>query len=142
MHMKRNTSSISTIKRRLATGLATSLAAVGAALFQPPAAAEDIDLFVQPPPANNGTPNVLILLDNTANWNTPFTQEIAALVDTFNGLTVNNDGTAQFRIGVMMFTETGNPNSNVDGGYIRAASATSPTGLHRRLPTPRRCMGI
>jgi type IV pilus assembly protein PilY1 len=119
--MKRNTRSINAIKRRLATGLATSLAAVGAALFQPPAAAEDIDLFVQPPPANNGTPNVLILLDNTANWSTPFTKEIAALVDTVNGLPVNGDGTAQFRVGLMMFTETGNPNSNTDGGYVRAA---------------------
>ncbi len=25
------------------------------------------------------------------------------------------------RVGVMMFTETGSPNSNVDGGYVRAA---------------------
>ena len=65
--MNRNTSSIDTIKRRLATGLVTGMAAAGVALFQPPAAAEDIDLFVQPPPANSGTPNVLILLDNTAN---------------------------------------------------------------------------
>ena len=29
-----------------------------------------------------GTPNVLIILDNTANWNTPFTNEMAALVET------------------------------------------------------------
>ena len=79
--MKRNTSSIVTFKRRLATGLATGLAAAGAALFQPPAAAEDIDLFTQPPSATSGTPNVLILLDNTANWSTAFTNEISALVD-------------------------------------------------------------
>jgi type IV pilus assembly protein PilY1 len=118
--MNRNTSSIDTIKRRLATGLASGLAAAGMALFQP-VAAEDIDLFVQPPPANSGTPNVLILLDNTANWTTKFTNEIAALVTTINGLPVNADGTAVFRVGLMLFTETGNPNNNTDGGYVRAA---------------------
>ncbi len=43
------------------------------------AAAEDIDLFVQPPGERDGLPNVLIVLDNTANWNDPFTDEMAAL---------------------------------------------------------------
>ncbi len=85
------------------------------------AIAEDLDLFVQPAGANGGTPNVLILLDNTANWNTAFTNEIAALVSTVNGLPVNTDGTAKFRVGLMLFTETGNPNSNQDGGYMRSA---------------------
>jgi len=28
---------------------------------------------------------------------------------------------ARFRVGLMMFTETGSPNNNVDGGYVRAA---------------------
>jgi type IV pilus assembly protein PilY1 len=119
--MKRNTSSIDTIKRRLATGLATALAAAGAALFQPPAVAEDIDLFVQPPSATSGTPNVLIVLDNTANWSTQFVEEIGALVDTIDGLPVNDDGSAQFRVGLMMFSETGSPNNATDGGYVRAA---------------------
>jgi len=85
------------------------------------ALAEDTDLFVQPAGANAGAPNVLILLDNTANWNTAFTNEIAALVATVNNLPVNADGTARFRLGMMLFTETGAPNSNTDGGYIRAA---------------------
>ncbi|TAK52941.1 MAG: pilus assembly protein PilY [Gammaproteobacteria bacterium] len=85
------------------------------------ARAEDIDLFVQPASSTSGAPNVLILLDNTANWNTAFTNEIAALVATVNSLPVNADGTAVFRVGLMLFTETGNPNSNQDGGYVRAA---------------------
>ena len=71
--MKTKASSISTIMRRLMAGLA---AAGSVALFQPPAVAEDIDLFVQPQGAQ-GVPNVLIILDNTANWNTPFVNEIA-----------------------------------------------------------------
>jgi len=91
--------------------------------------AEDIDLFVQPPPAaSTDLPNVLILLDNTANWNSAFTNEIAALVSTVNGLpvqtvggsiTANNNG--KFRVGLMLFTETGSGNSGDDGGYVRAA---------------------
>ena len=36
-------------------------------------------------------------------------------------LPVNHDGTAKFRVGLMLFTETGSPNNNVDGGYVRAA---------------------
>jgi type IV pilus assembly protein PilY1 len=120
--MKRNTSSIDTIKRRLATGLVTGLTAAGVALFQPPAAAEDIDLFVQPPAATSGTPNVLILLDNTANWNQAFINEKAALVETVQSLPLDDDGiTAMFRVGLMLFTETGSPNNNIDGGYVRAA---------------------
>jgi len=102
----------------LAVGLAGSLAAT----------AEDIDLFVQPPGAVAGVPNVLILLDNTANWSrnvggqSIFINEIAALVSTLNDLPVDPvTGAARFRVGLMMFTETGNPNNNIDGGYVRAA---------------------
>jgi len=87
------------------------------------ASAEDIDLFVQPAGTVAGAPNVLILLDNTANWGpaTAFANEIAALSATLNNLPVNDDGTAAFRVGLMLFTETGSPNSNTDGGYVRAA---------------------
>jgi type IV pilus assembly protein PilY1 len=84
--------------------------------------AEDIDLFVQPPGVSVGLPNVLIILDNTGNWSTPFNNEIAALSSTLSGLAVNDDGSAKFRLGLMMFSETGNPNvSPPDGGYIRVA---------------------
>ncbi len=86
-----------------------------------PAIAEDIDLFVQPPGLANGIPNVLIVLDNTANWNDPFTEQMAALVDTFNGLEVDDDGNAKFRVGLMLFTESGGANKGEDGGYVRAA---------------------
>jgi type IV pilus assembly protein PilY1 len=112
--MKRKTNSI---KRRLAA------AAACLALFQPPAGAEDIDLFVQPAGENGGVPNVLILLDNTANWEQPFVNEIAAIVDAVTALEVTNeDGDGvEFRLGLMLFTETGNPNNNIDGGYVRAA---------------------
>lgn len=80
------------------------------------ARAEDIDLFVGTPPNSADAPNVLIILDNTANWNTPFTNEKAALVSVINGLQAN-----KFRVGLMMFTESGNGNKGDDGAYVRAA---------------------
>ncbi|MES2634642.1 MAG: pilus assembly protein PilY [Pseudomonadota bacterium] len=81
-----------------------------------PVMAEDIDLFVGTSTASTDIPNVLIILDNTANWNTAFVNEKAALVSVFNGLTAN-----KFNVGLMMFTETGGGNSGNDGAYVRAA---------------------
>lgn len=78
--------------------------------------AEDIDLFVGTPPSSTDVPNVLIVLDNTANWNTPFSNEMAALSSVISGLPEN-----KFRVGLMMYTETGGGNSGSDGGYVRAA---------------------
>ncbi|UUY07744.1 pilus assembly protein PilY [Pseudomonas sp. J452] len=83
------------------------------------ALAEDIDLFVANPPSGADAPNVLIILDNTANWNTPFTNEMAALTSVVNALPAD-----KFRIGLMLFTETGAGNSGNDGAYVRAAIRT------------------
>ena len=80
------------------------------------ASAEDIDLFVGAPPTASDVPNVLIILDNTANWNNAFTNEMASLVSIFNNLPAN-----KFRVGLMLFSETGGGNSGNDGGYVRAA---------------------
>lgn len=79
--------------------------------------AEDIDLFTGvAPPVAGDIPNVLIVLDNTANWNSAFVNEVAALAAVLNELTVD-----KFNVGLMMFTETGAGNSNPDGAYVRAA---------------------
>lgn len=88
-------------------------------ITQPHAYAEDIDLFVGATPGEVAKPNVLILLDNTGNWSSPFQNEIAALVTTFNALPEN-----KFRVGLMMFTETSSGDSNLDGAYVRAAIRT------------------
>jgi type IV pilus assembly protein PilY1 len=103
---------------RTVTGflLATALASVA-----PWALAEDIDIFSQNTSIQTGAPNVLIVLDDTANWsqsfgtNDKFTAEKAALASVVSALT------GQFNLGLMFFTETGNPNNNVDGGYVRFA---------------------
>src|SRR5882757_9977894 len=84
------------------------------------ARAEDIDLFVNSP-ASSQLPNVLFIVDNTANWSQAFSNEISALTNTFNNLPVNSDGSAVYNVGVMFSAETGNPNNNVAGGYVRAA---------------------
>lgn len=90
-----------------ATGLASS------------ALAEDIDLFVSNPPSGAEAPNVLIVLDTTANWNQAYANEKAALASVIGGMPVN-----AFRVGLMMFTETGGGNSGNDGAYVRAAIRT------------------
>lgn len=90
--------------------------ALFAALAALPLRAEDIDLFMGAQTVQTDRPNVLIILDNTANWNTAFENEKAALVSVFNGLPVD-----KFNVGLMMFTETGGGNSGNDGAYVRAA---------------------
>lgn len=94
-------------KRVLAAGLLT---------FTLVASAEDIDLFVGADPVTTEVPNVLIIMDNTANWNTAFDNEMAALAATVEALPAD-----KFRVGIMFANETGNPNNNTRGGYVRAA---------------------
>ena len=83
--------------------------------------AEDIDLFVSAPAGVGGLPNVLFIVDNTANWTQAFENEISALVSVFDDLPTNSDGTAKFNIGVMFAAETGGADNNIAGGYVRAA---------------------
>lgn len=96
---------------------------------------EDIDLFSNPPAATD-LPNVLLMLDTSANWsaNTSATVcstyddgtpgpvetsskagiEKCALVNALLSLPVNTDGSAMFRVGLMYFNAP-----NADGGYPR-----------------------
>src|SRR5829696_7665195 len=100
--------------RYVKTALATALLSGYGALH-----AENIDLFVD----NSNTadlPNVLFIIDNTANWTSAFTNEIAALKATF--LAMETAGTAaKFNVGVMFAAETSSSDSSVQGGYVRAA---------------------
>lgn len=74
---------------------------------------DDTDIFLANPTIAAERPNVLVILDNTANWNNAFINEKAALVSVVNGLNES------YNVGLMMFPETGNPNDSVDGGYVR-----------------------
>lgn len=98
------------------------------ALLLLPAQAEDTDIFTVNPNIESERPNILIVLDNTANWNTPFTAEIGALQSVFGGIVDD-----RYNVGLMLFTETGsgvsaNPcgtafpnlnNAGTDGAYVR-----------------------
>jgi len=92
----------------------------GFAVFDP--VNDDTDIFLANPTYNVQRPNVLIILDSTANWNTPFAAEKTALVNALNSLNQN------FNVGLMMFTETGTGgfdasagtgNTGNDGAYVR-----------------------
>lgn len=93
----------------LAAGMLLTTASWGA--FDP--VREDIDIFMVNPAIDASRPNVLILLDNTANWNTAFSNEKSALVSVVNGLT------EFYNVGLAMFPETGGGNDSIDGSYIR-----------------------
>ncbi|MBC8023733.1 MAG: hypothetical protein H7Y14_11470 [Burkholderiales bacterium] len=90
--------------------------------------AEDIDIFTAAPP-DGAKPNILVVIDNSANWsstlstnacastpggnmneNTMFAAEMCALYKVVGGL---ND---KVRVGLMMFTEGGD-----NGAYVRFA---------------------
>lgn len=99
---------------------------LAASMLAGPAMAEDIDLFGGAQSSGVGLPNVLFIVDNTANWGSganpqPFGNEKSALVNTFTNMQTNADGSARFNVGVMFANETGNPNNNVGGGVVRAA---------------------
>jgi type IV pilus assembly protein PilY1 len=93
-------------------------AAVAASLCYP-AAAEDIDLFTSPAPGSGTEPNILIVLDNSANWSRADQQwpigkqgesELRAIYTLLGDAGVGTN----INLGLMMLN-TGSP----DGGYIR-----------------------
>jgi type IV pilus assembly protein PilY1 len=101
--------------------------------------AEDIDIYSQNTNIVQGAPNVLIVMDNSANWSesfagsTKFAAELTALAQVVSALK------GPFNLGLMMFTETGNPNSNTDGGYVRFAIQPM-TDLNGNATAARDCL--
>src|SRR5688572_25398249 len=86
-------------------------ASIALAAFDP--VNDDTDIFLANPQLPAERPNVLLVLDNTANWNQAFENEKLALKSVVDGLT------NQYNLGLMMFPETGAPNDAADGGYVR-----------------------
>ncbi|WP_426175487.1 pilus assembly protein [Massilia sp. TWR1-2-2] len=84
------------------------------------APATDLDLYTNiGSTVASDLPNVLFVIDNTANWNSAFTNEMAALANTLHNLPPN-----KFNVGIMLATETGTGNAGFAGGYVRAAIRT------------------
>src|SRR5260221_5261065 len=81
----------------------------GFAAFDP--IGEDIDIFLANPSFTAQRPNVLMMVDNTANWNQAFDNEKSALVTVIK--TISDD----FNVGLMLFNESGQPNNH--GAYVR-----------------------
>ena len=112
----------------LALGLAAFCGAPFA-VFDP--VNDDTDLFRNNPHIPSQRPNVLLILDNSANWTTNFAAEKAALVTLVNGDGVvgssNEFGLdSSFNVGLMIMGQGGGcKNSNLsgtpmpDGGYVR-----------------------
>jgi len=107
-----------------------------------PGHAEDIDLFARVAPSGNTVrPNVLIVIDSSANWSAANQQwpggikqgqaELRALRNVLNEI---DDG---FNIGLMLFTA--GSGSNKDGGYVRyhvrQMTATNKTALQELIGT-------
>ena len=93
------------------------------------AGAQDIELFSGTNPASSAIPNVLIILDNTSNWNgklqngqSAWDPELQALATSIQGLVDQGFGD-KIRVGMMMFAA-----GTTDGGYVRYAirQMTSP----------------
>src|SRR5262245_16324241 len=71
------------------------------------AAADDIDIFGSSPTLITSRPNVLIILDSSANWSADFgsakkfNAEVAALNNLVSGLST------EVNLGLMLFAESG-----------------------------------
>ena len=84
------------------------------------APAADLDVFSTGPNMYAvNLPNVLFVIDNTANWNTAFANEMRALSSTLANMPSN-----KFNVGIMLQTEMGGNNQGPAGGYIRAGIRT------------------
>lgn len=81
---------------------------------------DDTDIFLANPAYASTRPNVLIFVDNSANWGSSSrgTTKFAAVTAALRSVLTNivNDN---FNVGLGLFVETGNPNNNTDGAYIR-----------------------
>ena len=91
---------------------------LGAAIATTPARSQytsDIDIY-SGAPSELDLPNVLVIIDNTANWNQVFQVEKKALKDTFTSLPAN-----KFRTGLMMFTQS---SDSVEGAFVLSGIRT------------------
>lgn len=99
--------------RQIAVGLAFASAASG---LRADLVNDDTDVFLTNPTNTTQLPNVLLIVDNTANWNTAFADEKSALVNTVNGLD------QKYKVGIGMFAQSPVTQGNAaDGAFIRFA---------------------
>ena len=113
---------MTTIKNRLRKlcngGLAIVVLGVACLLVPGLAGAEDVDLFNQPPSGGLPAPNILFVLDNTANWSRASQHWVGSATAGDAELLAIKNFVARLdkpaNVGLMQFTETGQT-----GGYVR-----------------------
>ncbi|NJD24403.1 MAG: hypothetical protein FIB06_03255 [Betaproteobacteria bacterium] len=98
------------------SSLGALMCAIVLSVVSVPTRAADTDLFFTGAGGTSARPNVLILLDNTANWGPMFANEKNALLAVLRDLEPN-----VFNLGLAMYVETGGGNDNKDGAYVRFA---------------------
>lgn len=90
-------------------------------LYAASVTAEDIDIFVGGSTGDVDRPNIIFVLDNTANWSRQSQHWPGGLAQGQSEVraikTVLEDLTDKVNVGFMMFTTQGNANQN--GGYVR-----------------------
>ena len=92
------------------------------------ALSDDTEIFAGNPAVTRSRTNVLIILDNSANWSasfgsgTKFSSEMATLSALVGTLTTN------VNVGVMLFAETGSGTSNPKTAYMRYAIRNMTSG--------------
>ncbi len=120
--------------------VASSLAAVALSTARP-SAAMDIDLFTQPAGSTATIPNVLIVLDNSANWarndqawpvGKQGQAELYALRTLLADNTVIN---TNINLGLMMFTSGGPANGGYVRFHIRNMTTTNANALRELIGT-------
>lgn len=103
--------------------------------------AEDIDLFAAGGMATTGDPNLIIILDNTDNWEQPLgviSKSIAAKAALAAAIDALTDATGNINVGLMLFNEAagalavgGLPTGSHDGTYVRYAARTMTSAANR-----------
>lgn len=81
---------------------------------------DDTDIFLANPAYTSTRPNILIFVDNSANWGSTSggTTKYAAVKAALNAV-ITNIVTDAYNVGLGLFVETGTGNNNVDGAYVR-----------------------
>ena len=94
------------------------IGAVAALMCSSPASSDDTEIFSTIPTLSTSRPNILIVLDSSANWSADFSSgkkfhaEVAALNSIISGLNSN------VNVGLMLFAESGG-GSTPSGAYVR-----------------------
>lgn len=110
------------MKNFLKSKLAAALLGIGMAVLCSPALPDDIDLFTNPQTSSSANPNILIILDNTANWarndeHFPAMKQGAAEAQAIEqAIAALGTSAANVNIGLMMFIDKGPA-----GGYVASA---------------------